>query len=248
MDSLQFQALFLDLSGVLYEGEALVPGAVDTVARYREQGTVLRFVTNTATRSRRQILEKLRAIGVPLKDSELFTAPMAAQSLIRRNGWRPHCLIHENLVPDFAGFESRDPNCVVLGDARDGLGYAALNHAFHLVKSGAPLIGIGYNRCFKLNGRLMLDAGAFIHALEWAAETRAIITGKPSPAFFAEVVTSVGLTAADCLMVGDDAEADVAAALHAGLQGCQVRTGKFTPGDEAKLPPDAHILDSLADL
>jgi ribonucleotide monophosphatase NagD (HAD superfamily) len=53
---------------------------------------------------------------------------------------------------------------------------------------------------------------------------------------------------ADCLMIGDDAEADVAAAIHAGLHGCQVRTGKYTSGDEEKLPPETSIIDSIADI
>ena len=241
-------AMFLDLSGVLYEGDTLVPGAVDAVNRFRDQGLILRFVTNTATKSTSQILEKLHGMGIPLKDEELFTAPMAARALIRKKGWRPHCLVHEQIQSDFDTFSSEDPDCVVVGDARDGLTYDALNQAFRLLKDGAPLIGIGYNRCFKGDDGMMLDAGAFIHALEWAAETEAIITGKPSKAFFDEIVESAGVRASECMMVGDDAESDVAAAIEAGLKGIQVRTGKFTKGDEDKLPDTAHIFDSIVDL
>ena len=92
------RALFLDLSGVLYEGDTLVGGAVDAVSRFREQKLILRFVTNTATKSTAQILEKLHGMGIPLEDDELFTAPMAARALIRKKGWRPHCLVHEQIL------------------------------------------------------------------------------------------------------------------------------------------------------
>jgi HAD superfamily hydrolase (TIGR01458 family) len=248
LESKSVKAVFLDLSGVLYEGDTLIKGAVDTVKRLRDQDLLLRFVTNTATKSTAQILEKLHHMGIPLEDEELFTAPMAARSLLRRKHWRPHCLVHEQIRSDFAEFDSEQPNCVVVGDARQDLTYDALNQAFRLIKNGAPLIGIGYNRCFKGDEGLMLDAGAFVHALEWAAETDAIITGKPSGDFFAEVVNSAGVEAGECLMVGDDAEADVAAAVEAGLQGVLVRTGKFSPGDEDKLPDNATLIDSIADL
>jgi ribonucleotide monophosphatase NagD (HAD superfamily) len=46
-------------------------------------------------------------------------------------------------------------------------------------------------------------------------------------------------------MVGDDAEADVAGAQAAGLQGILVKTGKYHP--EAKGEPDL-LLDSVAGL
>lgn len=242
------KALFLDLSGVLYEGDRLVDGAVDAVEEARNRGLTLRFVTNTATKSREQVLEKLRGMGIPLEDDELFTAPMAAQAYLRGHGLRAYCLVHENLKGDFAEFESGEPNAVVLGDARDGLQFESLNRAFRIVRAGHPLIGIGYNKYFRDADGLKLDAGAFVHALEWAAGVEAVITGKPSRAFFQEVAASTGHDAGECLMVGDDAAADVAAAIDAGLRGCLVRTGKFEPGDEKGLPEEADILDSIAAL
>jgi ribonucleotide monophosphatase NagD (HAD superfamily) len=49
--------------------------------------------------------------------------------------------------------------------------------------AGKPLIGIGMNRCFREQELWMLDAGAFIHAIEWAARTTATVVGKPSAPF-----------------------------------------------------------------
>lgn len=244
----ELQALFLDLSGVVYEGDRLVDGAVETVETARNKGLTIRFVTNTSTKSRRQILEKLRGMEIPLEDDELFTAPMAAQAYLRAHGLHPYCLVHENLKEDFSEFVSDAPDAVVLGDARDGLRFETLNRAFGIVQAGHPLIGIGYNKYFRDGDELKLDAGAFIHALEWAAGTEAVITGKPSRAFFDEVVASTDHEAGECLMVGDDAAADVAAAIQAGLRGLLVRTGKFEPGDEKDLPDSARVIDSITEL
>jgi HAD superfamily hydrolase (TIGR01458 family) len=142
----------------------------------------------------------------------------------------------------------RDPNCVLLGDARERLDYASLNQAFRLCKQGGRLIGIGMNKYFKDENGLNLDAGPFIRAIEWAADTSAIIMGKPSPGFYAQVVASTPYTADQCLMVGDDVHADVDGAVKAGLQGCLVRTGKYQRGDEQKLPAGAQVIDTVAGL
>jgi ribonucleotide monophosphatase NagD (HAD superfamily) len=49
-------------------------------------------------------------------------------------------------------------------------------------------------------------------------------------------------------MVGDDAEADVAGALRAGLGGALlVRTGKYTRGDEERFdPPPTVTVENLS--
>lgn len=242
------RALLLDLSGVLYDGTRLIAGAVDTIAAARQRGLVLRFVTNTASKPASVILAELEAMGIPVQTDELFTAPMAAKAYIEQQGLRPFCLIHRSLLPEFAALPQSDPNCVLLGDARNDLNYDNLNHAFQLCKKGAPLIGIGMNKYFMDTDGLMLDAGAFIHAIEWAADTQAIVMGKPSADFFAQVVASTGFLAGECLMVGDDVMSDVVGAVNAGLQGCLVKTGKFLAGDEKRLPPQARLLGSIADL
>jgi HAD superfamily hydrolase (TIGR01458 family) len=242
-------ALFLDLNGVLYDRpDAALPGAIETVAWARSLGMPLRFVTNTATRDDGQIRRDLAAIGLGLEPDELFTAPLAARAWIEQHGLTPHCLVHSAIRSTFQDLEGGEPTCVVIGDARDGLSYAALNEAFRLVMAGAPLIGLGLNRRFREAGAWMLDAGAFLQAIAWAAEVDPIVMGKPSGAFFGQLVASVGVPAEGCLMVGDDAEADVAAAMAAGLQGCLVQTGKYRPGDEARLPGGARLIGTIADL
>ncbi len=243
-----FNALFLDLDGVLFVGNHALPGAVRTLQHAREEGLTLRFLTNTATQSRRHLLTKLGAMGFTIAEDELFTAPIAAKHYILEHGLRPYCLIHENIRCDMAGMDENNPNCVLLGDARNDLNYQTLNHAFQLCISGAQLIGIGMNRYFKGEEGLMLDAGPFIRAIEWAAGTEALIMGKPGKNFFQQVVASTPFVAGQCLMVGDDVIGDVEGAVHAGLMGCLVRTGKFRPGDEDHLPQEAGVVDSLSNL
>ena len=56
--------VLLDLSGVIYEGDHALPGAVDAVARLRAAGLPVRFLTNTTRSSRRVLLERIRSLGL----------------------------------------------------------------------------------------------------------------------------------------------------------------------------------------
>ena len=77
--------------------------------------------------------------------------------------------------------------------------------------------------------------------LEFAAETRATVIGKPAPAFFsvaiADLRRDIGdgsgprLARGDIAMVGDDVRSDVRAAQRAGLRGIFVLTGKHGLAD-----------------
>lgn len=241
-------ALLLDISGVLYEGRKPVTGAAEALSFVRRQHIPVRFVTNTASRSAAQIIDDLSRMGIEIGDGELYTAPLAARDFVVAQHLRPYVVLHESVMPVFDELEKRNPNAVVLGDAREALNYQNLNQAFRLCKAGAPLIAVGMNKYFSNGSCLQLDAGPFVHALAWASGRKPVVIGKPSARFFQQVAESTGVAAQECMMIGDDVQADVAAAIEAGLQGCLVRTGKYQQGDEAQLAGRAPVIDSIADL
>ncbi|MGB5444686.1 MAG: TIGR01458 family HAD-type hydrolase [Psychromonas sp.] len=239
------KALFIDLSGVLYEGHQVIAGAVAAIKKARDNRLALRFVTNTSRRTRTQLLTDLENLGFELQEEELFSAPVAVHAWLQKKKLRPYCLIHQQIKSEFSDLPQTEPNAVVIGDAEQGFCYDNLNRAFQLCQQGAPLIGIGYNRYFKLGGQLLLDAGAFIKAIEFAASTEAIIIGKPSKDFFLQVLASTTFSADQVLMIGDDIYGDVEGALNAGLDACLVRTGKYQTGDENKLSKAHLTCDSI---
>jgi len=241
------KALFIDLSGVLYEGDKVISGAVAAIEKARASQLKLRFVTNTSRKTRAQLLNDLKILGFELQEEELFTAPVAVHAWLQEKKLRPYCLIHRNIKSEFADLLQTSPNAVVIGDAEQDFCYDKLNHAFQLCQQGAALVGIGYNRYFKLDGQLQLDAGPFIKAIEFAASTQAIIIGKPSKDFFLRALTSTGLNADQVLMIGDDIYGDVEGAINSGLHAGLVRTGKYQTGDENKISAAHLTFDSIVE-
>ena len=77
-------AILLDVDGVLHVSGEPIPGAVDAVRRLRRDGHRIRFVTNSTTMSRRQLGERLRALGFAIADAELQTTGAVASRVLAR--------------------------------------------------------------------------------------------------------------------------------------------------------------------
>lgn len=234
------KGVLLDLAGVLYEGDTAVPGAVEAVARLRDAGLPVRFLTNSTRRPRRVILERLARLGFDVAPDELFTPARAACVVLAERGLIPHLLIHPDLAEDFEGCGGAGPGkAVVVGDAGPFFDFERLNAAFRELDAGAEFLALAANRSFRDDdGLRSMDAGAFVAALEYASTRKAEVLGKPAPGYFAVALASMEVTADNAVMVGDDAEADVAGALEAGLGAAVlVRTGKYAEGDETRVTP-----------
>src|SRR5215213_6314434 len=101
--------LMLDLDGVLYVDEDPVPGAVEAVRRLRDRGLELRFVTNTTSRPRRQILARLTRLGYEVPADELLTPAALAVRYCRDRGHERVALVMNDAVrEDFTALVASD--------------------------------------------------------------------------------------------------------------------------------------------
>jgi HAD superfamily hydrolase (TIGR01458 family) len=251
------RGVLLDLDGVLYVGDEAVRGATDVVDWLADEGVPYRFLTNTSSRPRASIVSKLSGMGITASEDDILTPAVAAVSWLRQHSpGRPALFVPQETASEFADLDplpddaDKGAGAVVVGDLGDGWDFDTLNRAFRLL-TGEPepaLLALGMTRYWRADDGLRLDAGAFVRALEYAAGTTAVVTGKPDQAFYQTAVDGLELDADDVVMVGDDIRADVEGAQGAGLTGVLVRTGKFTSADlDGDVSPDA-VLDSIADL
>jgi phospholysine phosphohistidine inorganic pyrophosphate phosphatase len=205
------------------------------------------------------LVERLRGYGFRVQAEEIFTATLAGAALGREAGYRSLApFLPAPGLEDLGGFELVGgvsgrrgvPDAVLLGDLGEGWTYAVLQEAFEHVMAGAAVIALSRDRYWHRGDKLALDAGPFVRALEYATGAEARVAGKPSPAFYAAALASLGLgVSLAAAMVGDDLWSDVEGAQRAGLQGWLVRTGKFREDTlrESGITPD-RVLASVAAL
>jgi phospholysine phosphohistidine inorganic pyrophosphate phosphatase len=255
------QGYLIDLDGTLYSGGSAIPGAVAALQRLQAAHTPVRLVTNTTSRSRAMLVDRLAGFGFQIASEDVFTATLAGRAVATSAGYR--CIapfVPQAALEDLRGMElvggtsdrpqGGRPEAVIVGDLAEKWSYALLQEAFEYLMSGAELIALSRDRYWMNQNRLALDAGPFVAALEFATDRKAVVAGKPSPSFYAAAVRSLGVEPASSVaMIGDDLWSDVEGAQRAGLQGWLVRTGKHR-GSEAigtSIRPD-RILESIAEL
>jgi HAD superfamily hydrolase (TIGR01458 family) len=248
----RWDALLIDIDGVLHVGATPIDGALEVVKAIRTRGTAFRLVTNTTSRSRRLVVQRLNGMGFDLDENDVLTPAALAVDLCRRRGYERVTLhVTDALHEDLAQLEGTGgtPEAVIVGDLGEQFTWHRLNQIFTELNQGAELIALQRNRVWESQDGLVLDAGPFVAALEYAADTQAVVTGKPSQAFFAQALEQLGRDAARAVMIGDDLEADVGGALDAGLDGVLVRTGKFRQEilDTGRIEPTL-VWDSIAEL
>ena len=246
------RAVLLDLDGVLYVEDEPVAGAVDAVAGLREAGLALRLVTNTTSRPRRMIVERLERLGFDVAADDVVTpAALAVRHCLQADTHRVALVMNESVKEDFSELEevADEPQAVIVGDLGSDFGYEVLNRAFRAVMDGAQLVALQKNRFWLTPDGLSLDVGPFVAALEYATNREALVLGKPARKFFATVLDEVGVEPTAAVMVGDDIESDIGGALGAGLAGVLVRTGKYRADAlrASGIQPTA-IVDSIADV
>jgi len=248
-------AILLDVDGVLHVSGAPIAGAAAAVRRLRADGHRIRFVSNTTTRSRAQIGDQLRSMGIEVDDDELQTTGAVAARVLA--GKRVLALTMPGLLDDLEGLQlvGMNVDAVLLGGADEGeetgrvFSYLNLNRAFHELEAGAELYCLHKNRWWQTAEGARLDAGAFVAGLEYAADIEATVLGKPSNAYFAAALDALNAEAGLTWMVGDDLETDIVGAHKHGMKTRLVRTGKFRPDDvdRSQVQPDG-IVSSIAQL
>jgi HAD superfamily hydrolase (TIGR01458 family) len=241
----------LDVSGTLAEGSlgAALPGAVEAVRRVADRLPV-RFVTNVTSQPHERLVRHLLELGFPVEPDALFTPVTTARRVLTGERAAGTLLADGPVRADLEWFreDPEGPSVLVATEGHD-LRVRDLQPAFRRLLDGGRLYALQRNRYFRREGELWTDVGPLAMLLAYAADVEIEVFGKPSRLLFDAIAEGAGVAADRLLMVGDDAEFDVAAPVDLGLHGVLVRTGKYRPGDEDRVDPArGAVLDSIADL
>lgn len=246
------RGLLIDLDGVLYIGSNPVGGAIEYMNKIADLKVPYRYITNTTRMSLDSLSRFLRKMSFPVEHDQIFSAPMAAKKYITKKNVRSLFLLTGGDVrSDFEDLPLSETSgdVVVMGDPGKDIDYDRLNRGFRILMNGAEFVAMQRNRYWRTEEGLVLDAGAFVAALEYASGKQATVVGKPSREFFSLAVESIGLPENEIAMIGDDIETDILGAHKAGLTTILVRTGKYNKEEvqKANIKPDL-IINSFAEL
>jgi ribonucleotide monophosphatase NagD (HAD superfamily) len=215
-------AFLFDLDGTVYTDTGPIPGALDVLAELRHRGVPHAFVTNTTSRSRRLIAERLRGYGFLADASRIVTATVAGAELLKARGVRRVAAhVPDAALEDLAGFALTDerPEVVLVADLAEAWDFERMNRAFHQLMDGADLVALSRDRYWLHAAALEVLGPEFVRR------------------------------AGEVMMVGDDIWGDIEGAQRAGLGTCLVKTGKYREEvfADAGIRP-ARVVASVADV
>lgn len=244
----------IDMDGVIYKGSQLISGADKFIARLRSHNIPFVFLTNNSQRTRRDVVTKLKRMGIEVDEQHIFTCAMATARFLSQQkpggtayvigeGGLLHAL-HRN------GYSivDQDPDYVVVGEGR-AFNFEMIETAVRMIEAGAKLIATNMDPNCPTQFGLRPGCGAIVAMLESATGRKAFSVGKPSPVMMRAARKELGLAAAETTMIGDTMETDILGGVQMGYHTVLVLSGGTSSGDlkDFGFQPDT-IVDSIADL
>lgn len=228
--SRKIKGVLLDLDGVFYVDDQLIPGGLETLHFLKERKIPYRFVTNNTQKSRNAIAQKLNALGLTVKAHEILSANYLGVLYLQQQQYsKVRLVVKEEGMEDYPTSiqTEKKPEAILIGDIGTGWTFDLMNELMQQIVAGAQLIALHKGRYFATQQGLQIDAGAFVAGLEYVTHQKAVVLGKPQADFFRLALSEIGCSPEKTLMVGDDLFNDIAGAQTLGIQTALVRTGKF---------------------
>lgn len=252
-------AYLLDMDGVIYRENQLIPGALDLISRFREEGIPFLFLTNNSTPTPEDLVVKLSHLGIKgLSSKHFYTSAMNTADFLQET--YPACTafalgeggLLAALTDAGIANDPIKPDFVIVGEGSPSL--EKLNKAHALLENGARLVATNPdNWCPVDSHSTRPGAGATAAYLEASSGRRAYYLGKPNPYMFARarrrlLVDNAG-TDMEVTMVGDTMETDIRGAVEMGLRTILVLTGSSRLEDLVSFVyQPGRILNSVEEL
>lgn len=231
-------SFLVDMDGVLYHGNRMLPGASQFVARISSYPHL--FLTNNSSRPPVLVARQLASLGISgIPPDRILTSAEATARWLGRHkpGFRYFAVGGEGLQEALSKAGKSDPeqaDFVVIGEG-PGLDYDSLTTGINLVLSnGARLVSTNPDTsvdAWRNGAHLVLPGGgALVAPFEVATGQKAVVIGKPERLLFEMAMERLGAQPEDCIMIGDRPDTDIAGAAALGMHTALVRSGRYLPG------------------
>ena len=248
------QGLLIDMDGVVYGGDLMIPGADEFVARLLSQKIPFSFMTNNSQRTRLEAVRKLRKLGIEVTEKHIYTSAMATGKFLAGQvpGGTAFVLgeggllssLHENGI----ALVDTDPDFVVLGEGRN-FTLEMVQRAVDMILAGAKFIATNRDPSPKKKGWNNLGIASTAAMIEEAAGVKAFVVGKPGPVMMRSARKALGLETAETTVIGDTMDTDIQGGVQMGYKTILVLSG-ITKKEELQkyaFKPDM-VVNSVQDI
>lgn len=206
--------ILIDMDGVIYSGEVLIPGADRFIASLLAHDIPFMFMTNNSQRSRTEVVRKLGKLGIEVEEKHIYTSAMATGAFL--SAQIPHgsayvlgeggllSSLHESGI----SLVETDPDWVVLGEGRN-FTLEMVQRAVDMILAGAKFITTNRDPSPKKKGWNNLGIAATTAMIEEATGKRAFVVGKPSPVMMRSARKALGLETGYTTVIGDTMDTDI---------------------------------------
>ena len=253
-----YDALFLDLDGVIYRGPHAVPHAVEALNMCN---IPLGYLTNNASRTPQAVAEQIATYGLPATANDVVTSPQAAVKMLAQMipaGALVLVVGGEGLTSEVeaAGFSvtrsAEDKPAAVIQGFSPEVGWAQLAEASFALQRDESVVWVATNTDWTIpvEHGVAPGNGALVSAVHLAVGRLATFAGKPEKPLF-DVALERFSHAKRPLMIGDRLDTDIKGANRAGIDSAIVLTGidqakQILAAAEDEQP--TYILEDLRDL
>lgn len=233
----------VDLDGVVWLDDEPIPGSAAALARLRDAGEEVVFVTNLSSRPVAEAEAKLARHGISAA-GDVLTSAMAAATLVQPGERVLLCAgpgVAEELERRGVHLvHDGDADAVVVGLHTD-FDYAGLRRAATAVRRGARLIGTNDDPTFPTADGPIPGGGAILAAVAVAAGAEPVVAGKPNGPMADLVRARLGPSG---VVVGDRPDTDGGLARRLGYRFALVLSGSTGPAEVEDLDPAPDLVSS----
>lgn len=251
MIAASFDTFLFDLDGVVYVGTDPVPGAARTIARLRERGKTLRFLTNDPRPTREGVVRRLQRMDVAAEPSEIVTCGWATAAHLRASEVESACVVgsdglrREIQATGIPVADTGSVDAVVVG-CDEQVVYPDIRRAAEQIRQGARFIATNDDPTFPTPDGPAPATGAIVAAIRTASGCEPHVIGKPNPEMFDAALA--GIETGRAVMIGDRLATDIAGAQRYGIASLWFNHGgKRSVPDDPPAQPDG-ILTVWAEL
>jgi HAD superfamily hydrolase (TIGR01450 family) len=237
-----------DLDGTLYLGEEAVPGAVELVARLRQNHQIAYF-TNNSSKTAAEVHEKLERLGFDVRPGEVYTSSAAAARHLGETGVDDLFVVGTDSLRrelELVGLrlvEAGQASNLVVGLDRD-FSYRKIAAALTVLMRGGRFVACNEDARFPVeNGVYLPGCGAMVGAIAAAAGRRPdFVVGKPNDYMLALLAGARGVEAREIIVVGDSFESDIAMARRYGCRAVLIGRARADAGRDVLVVDDLRGL------